>query len=122
MGFGVWKFLYNNVEYAKTHKCLLKIFPNKPKSTSTIHYNNLYVFNELDKINYVRNRIAHHEPICFGKPLCVDIHYVIYCYNSISQLFYWMGIDYKELLYGIDHMKEMCEKIKKFDFFQKKAF
>ena len=114
MGFGVWKFLYNNVEYAKTNKCLLKIFPNKPKSTAAIHYNNLYVFNELDKINYVRNRIAHHEPICFGKPLRIDIHYVMCCYYSILQLFYWMGIDCKELLYGIDHMNEMCEKIKKF--------
>lgn len=111
MGFGVWKFMYNNVQYAKTKKCLLKIFPNKPKSTPEIHYNNLYVFNELDRINYIRNRIAHHEPICFGKPLHIDIQYVKNCYHIIIQLFDWMDIDYKKLLYGIDHLNNAFGKI-----------
>lgn len=118
MGFGVWKFMYNNVQYAKTKKCLLKIFPNKPKSTPDIHYNNLYVFNELDRINYIRNRIAHHEPICFEKPLHIDIQYVKNCYHIIIQLFDWMDIDYKKLLYGIDHLNNAFGKI---IFFQKQA-
>ena len=114
MSFGVWKYLYSNVEFSKTNKCLLKIFPNKPKSTTTIHYNNQYVFNELDKINYIRNRIAHHEPICLDKPNRIDIQNITNCYNSILRLFFWMGIDYKKLMYGVDHVSKFFEKIKKF--------
>lgn len=112
MGFGVWKYLYSNVEYTKTNKCLLKIFPNKPKSTTTIHYNHQYVFNELDKINYIRNRIAHHEPICIDKPDRIAIQNITQCYNSIIQLFMWMGIDSKKLLYGVDHFSKFF-KMKK---------
>lgn len=114
MGFGVWKYLYSNIEYSKTNKCLLKIFPNKPKSTAVIHYNHLYVFNELDKINYIRNRIAHHEPICLDKPNCIDIHNITTCYNSIIQMFVWMNIDSQKLLYGVDHICKLFQIIKNF--------
>lgn len=112
MGFGLWKYMYNKVEFSLSHKCLLKVFPNKPKSSLHCHYNNLYVFYELDKINFIRNRIAHHEPICFGKKICIDIQCVLSCYNSIIQLFQWMDIDYNKLLYGIDHVNAISEKIK----------
>ncbi len=50
---------------------LLRIFPAKPTSTPTVQYNHRYVFNELERINRIRNRIAHHEPVCFslGNPI-----------------------------------------------------
>ena len=30
------------------------------------------------------------------------------------RLFEWMDIDYKKLLYGIDHVECICKRIKKF--------
>lgn len=79
MEFGVWKYMFNNVQYRLTGRCLLNIFPNKPISTKSNHYDNTYIYNELDKINTIRNRIAHHEPICFGRlyPIVTDTQSVI---------------------------------------------
>lgn len=67
MEFGVWKYMFANPQYRATGQILLKIFPNKPRSSAAIQYNNTFMFNELDGINILRNRIAHHEPICFAR-------------------------------------------------------
>lgn len=67
MEFGVWKYMFANPQYSATGQILLKIFPNKPRSSAAIQYNNTFMFNELDGINILRNRIAHHEPICFAR-------------------------------------------------------
>ena len=34
MEFGVWKFIFNNVQYRLTLRCLLEVFPYKPRSTA----------------------------------------------------------------------------------------
>ena len=114
MGFGVWKYMFNNAMYSLSGKCLLRVFPNKSKSSSTNKYNNTYIFNELDKINILRNRIAHHEPICFKKPAHIDTSTIKNCYDSIMTLFSWMNINHKNLLYGLDHIDDLLEKFKNF--------
>ena len=113
MEFGVWKYMFNNVQYRLTGRCLLNIFPDKPKSTQSCHYDNTFVYNDLDKINIFRNRIAHHEPICFGnvRPAIIDTQGVRDCYACIIRLFQWMSINTKDLLYGIDHVSTVCNKI-----------
>jgi len=73
-----------------------------------------YVFNELDKINTLRNRIAHHEPICF--PAHGNIIYTEYIRNEyvkILSLLEWLGIDSKKYLYGLDHVMVISDKIDK---------
>ncbi|MBQ6653352.1 MAG: Abi family protein, partial [Prevotella sp.] len=59
--FGIWKYMFSPVQYRVTGRTLLSIFPNKARSTPQVQYNHSYIFNELDKINTLRNRIAHHE-------------------------------------------------------------
>ncbi|MCQ2350622.1 MAG: Abi family protein [Paludibacteraceae bacterium] len=109
LDFGSWKYMFAKGQYKATGKCLLKIFPKKPKSTITFQYNNTYIFNELDKVNNLRNRIAHHEPICFThKSTHIDTSYITNEYNKIITLFKWMGIDNKSLLYGLDHIFKLC--------------
>ena len=51
MEFGVWKYMYSSLQYRVTGQCLLRAFPNKPRSSAAIQYNNTYIFNELDKVN-----------------------------------------------------------------------
>lgn len=75
MEFGLWKYMFANVQYRLSGRILLRIFPNKPKSSQRLRFDNTYVFGELDYINNLRNRIAHHEPICFGNPVCIDTFY-----------------------------------------------
>ncbi|MBQ2065488.1 MAG: Abi family protein [Paludibacteraceae bacterium] len=111
MEFGVWKFMFNNVHYRLTNRCLLRIFPNKPISTAQHQYDNTYVFGNLDTVNQIRNRIAHHEPICFGATGGIDTNRVLYCYIIIMQLFQWMGINANALLYGLDHVGSVSSKI-----------
>jgi hypothetical protein len=69
-------------------------------------------FNELDGINILRNRIAHHEPICFAlrQPI-IGTSYILNAYQKLHTLFMWLGIDSHSLLYGLDHVQQVCNKI-----------
>ena len=112
MEFGVWKYMYSPLQFRLTKQCLLKVFPNKPKSSSIIQYNNSYIYNELDKVNSLRNRIAHHEPVCFRhKNPIVDTSYILNEYQKIQTLFSWMEIDARSMLYGLDHVHNVCARI-----------
>ena len=112
MEFGIWKYMFATPQFRATNRILLKVFPNKPKTTRTKQYNHTFFFNELDHVNSLRNRIAHHEPICFPTGFAViDTSYIRNAYSDILRLFSWMGIDGKSLLYGLDHVLEICDKI-----------
>ena len=112
MEFGVWKYMFANQQYRVTGRVLLSIFPNKPRSTAQCQYNNTYMFNELDGINILRNRIAHHEPICFAlRQPSIGTSYILNAYQQLHTLFLWMGIDSHSLLYGLDHVQQVCRKI-----------
>lgn len=112
MEFGVWKYMFSTTQYRATGRTLLQVFPGKPKTTPSMQYNNLFIFNELDAVNRLRNRIAHHEPICFLQSNdVISTTYLRGCYNRIVTLFSWMGISSKELLFGMDHVLALCQRI-----------
>ncbi len=112
LGFGFWRFMFAQNQYNATNRILLQVFPSKPTSTPTLQYNHTYIFNQLAKLNDIRNRIAHHEPICFlpGQPI-KNTTYARQHYNLILQLFQWMQIDEAALLYGLDHINTVCNEI-----------
>lgn len=114
MEFGVWKFMFNNVQYRLSGRHLLSIFPNKPKTTPQLRIDNSKIFLELDYINNIRNRIAHHKPICFGNPICVSDTYAQSNYNRMKRIFLWMGVDSRQLLYGMDNVEKKCFEIMNF--------
>ena len=60
------------------------------------------------------NRIAHHEPLCFptGQNV-INTGYIRGEYQKIQTLFSWMGIDSGYMLYGLDHVIKVCDKIDK---------
>lgn len=112
MEFGVWKHMFSREQFAATGRCLLTVFPHKPTSTPTMQYNHTYMFNELDKVNTLRNRIAHHEPICFALGASqIDTTYIISQYERVHRLFAWMGYDSESMLYGLDHVRKVCAEI-----------
>lgn len=112
MEFGIWKYMFSPIQYRVTGQNLLSIFPEKPRSSREMQYNQTYIFNELDKVNSLRNRIAHHETVCFATNTSViDMSYVINIYTKIKTLFSWMGIDSNSLLYGLDHIDRVCNQI-----------
>jgi hypothetical protein len=112
MEFGIWKYMVANPQYRVTGRRLLRVFPNKPRSSAEMQYNNSFIFNELDGINILRNRIAHHEPICFlRRQPQIGTSYILNAYQTIHKLFLWMGIDSHSLLYGLDHVQQVCKRI-----------
>ena len=111
MEFGVWKYMFSNVQYQLTNQVPLDIFPNKPTSTPRANYDNTYVFGELNFINKLRNRIAHHEPICFNNTGAIDTSYALNRYTRMLTLFQWMDVDGPSLLFGLDHVGAVCSKI-----------
>lgn len=112
LGFGFWRYLFAPNQYQTAGRTLLRIFPARPRSSATMQYNNLFVFNQLAQINEIRNRVAHHEPICFLNGRTVkDTIFVRQHYASILQLFQWMSIDEAALLYGLDHINRVCATI-----------
>ena len=112
MDFGFWRYLFAQPQFHAAGHSLLRIFPAKPKSSSSMQYNNTYVFNELEKINFIRNRIAHHEPICFkSRQSVIDTTYTKQHYRLILDLFNWLQINERELLYGLDHVNSIVNKI-----------
>lgn len=112
MEFGIWKYMFSSPQFRASGRILLRIFPNKSSSTRDIQYNNTFVFNELDHLNSLRNRIAHHEPICFPTGLAtITTSYIELVYEKIIRLFKWLGIDADKYLYGLDHIQQVCKKI-----------
>ena len=112
LGFGFWRYLFANHQFAAAGRTLLHIFPDKPRSNPVIQYNQAFIFNRLAEINVIRNRIAHHEPICFTPGMGIkNTDYARYRYMVIMQLFQWMGVNEAALLFGLDHIISVCDKI-----------
>lgn len=112
LGFGFWRYLFSAHQYRAGGQSLLQIFKCRPTSTPAQQYNASFVFQQLKSINNIRNRVAHHEPVCFtSRQSEIDTVYVRKSYHQIGQLFRWMGINESSLLYGLDHIRTVCDEI-----------
>jgi hypothetical protein len=110
--FGFWRYLFAQPQFFAGGQSLLKIFPSKPTSTPAFQYNHTYIFNQPKLVNDFRNRIAHHEPICFQPGVAtINTTNALQHYNLILQLFQWMNINESTLLYGLDHVSSLCNEI-----------
>ena len=112
LGFGFWRFMFARQQYRVAGQTLMRIFPNKPTSTPQQQYNNHYVFAQLKQINDLRNRFAHHEPVCFqiGQPV-INTVLANDHYKMILEMFNWLDIDEREMLYGLDHVDNIIDRI-----------
>ncbi|MGI9192742.1 MAG: Abi family protein [Chitinophagaceae bacterium] len=114
LGFGFWRFMFAKNQYNATGRVLLNVFPLKPTSTVEVQYNHNFIYQQLASLNEIRNRLAHHEPICFKPGQSIkDTTYARLHYNLIVQLFQWMNINSKSLLYGLNHIETICDEIDK---------
>lgn len=112
LSFGTWKHMFASPQFNATGKRLMSVFPQKPQSVRTLIINQRSIYKDLGNINVLRNRIAHHEPICFNKAKNqIDTTYIRDKYSQIMRLYGWMGIDSGALLYGLDHVMRTCDQI-----------
>lgn len=80
--------------------------PNLPP-----HFNQNYVYQKLDRINSIRNRVAHHEPVCFDFGHAINSTYVRTHFQHILDVIDWMNINSKQLFYGVDGVLKEAECI-----------
>jgi hypothetical protein len=104
--FGFWTHQFNSKHFQASGSTLLKIFPTRPFAT-----NHTAIFNILSGINRLRNRIAHHEPICFEKPVDISACYATKQYQQILEVMQWLGINTPSFLFGIDRVLQEANSI-----------
>ena len=106
LSFGTWKFMFAGNQFQAGGSTLLEIFPRIP-----IQINQSVVYEKLNQINSIRNRVAHYEPICFGIGNTVNTQYVRTRFQHIVDLVDWMGLDSKQLFYGINKVLKEADLI-----------
>ena len=97
VSFGFWSHLFTRQPYRLGGQNLLRIFPNR-----TTGLGQRAIFNELMSIKTFRNRIAHHEAICFNASGVIDISNTQDKYQLILKYIHFLGYDSNHLLWGID--------------------
>lgn len=107
LSFGFWTYQFATKQYAAAGSTLLEIFQDRPFGTRQKE-----VFKILVKINDIRNRIAHYEPICFDKNTGnISTLFVEKRYNLILEILQWLGCKPARILYGIDNVPKGIENI-----------
>ena len=79
----------------------MRIFPNRVAGLGQ-----RAVFNELQEIKTFRNRIAHHEAICFDDNGNIDLSRTHSKYALILKYLDFLGYNSNHLFYGIDIMPD----------------
>ena len=85
--FGFWTYLFTKRNYRLGGKTLLQIFPNRPKGTMQRK-----VYEDITRIREFRNRVAHHEPICFNSDGQIDLNYIQTQYMLIKDYLTYLGV------------------------------
>ena len=106
LSLGIWTFLFSRNCYKNSGKTLLQIFPNRAHGL-----NQKDIYADLDKIRTFRNRIAHHEPLCFDRFGTINLVYVREIYTLIIRYIDFLGYRSNELLYSVETPLSTIEKI-----------
>jgi hypothetical protein len=107
LSLGIWTFMFSRNCYKNAGKTLLQIFPNKARGL-----NQKDIYDDLDRIRLFRNRIAHHEPLCFNRMGKIHVDYVRDIYDLITKYVEFLGYRTNELFYGVETPVSTIEKIK----------
>lgn len=105
LNFGFWSYAFGAKEFPAAGSTLLRIFPKRPHNT-----NRADVFEKLRQINDVRNRIAHHDSLCFEGEK-ISTWKVESAYHHATDLLAWLGLDKTVFLKDIDFVMEEIQYI-----------
>ena len=97
VSFGFWTHMFTQKPFRLGGQNLLRIFPNR-----TMGLGQRAIFNELMEIKTFRNRIAHHETVCFDKDGNIDMTMTVAKYELILKYIHFLGYQSSHLFWGID--------------------
>lgn len=101
VSFGFWPYLFTKKPYKLGGQNLLQIFPNRSKGV-----NQRKVYNDLQEIKNFRNRIAHHEPICFNASGDLDLSGASNQFNLLNTYISYLGYSRADLCQDMDIMPD----------------
>ena len=101
VSFGFWTHLFSRRPFALGGQSLLKIFPTKTKGLGQ-----RVIYNELNDIKSFRNRIAHHEAICFDNSGVKSTLPAKEKYALVRKYVQFLGYPETHLYYGLDVLPE----------------
>lgn len=101
VSFGFWTYMFTKVPFRLGGQSILHIFPARQTGVGQ-----KAIYKELQQIKNFRNRIAHHEPICFDATGCKSMMYAQTHYMLILKYIAFLGYDKEELLFGLDVMPD----------------
>lgn len=93
LNFGFWRYMFTEAQMNAMNYVCMNIFSQAPSGTT---YDD--IFKQLVIVNELRNRIAHHEPLCFEYNK-ISTKKIVEQINTIKILFQFMNVDNNELLY-----------------------
>ena len=108
LSFGFWTYLFTKRNYRIGGKTLLQIFPNKKKGLSQAD-----IYKELTEIREFRNRIAHHEPVCFDKGPVISTKHARYIYGLIKEYIKYLGYDANKVLKIVEKPDRVLNEIER---------
>lgn len=103
--FGFWTHLFSRKPFALGGQSLLHIFPAKAKGLGQ-----RVIYNELRRIKAFRNRIAHHEAICFDSTGVKCTIPAKESYAMVIKYIQYMGYPEGHLYYGLDVLPDVILK------------
>lgn len=103
---GFWTKLFSKKRYKRGGKTLLQIFPNKKKGKSQAD-----IYKDLTHIREFRNRIAHHEPICFDGSGNISTAFARSHYQLICDYIYYMGQQPENVIQWSEKPDDILNKI-----------
>jgi hypothetical protein len=108
LSFGFWTTLFDRSPFRAGGQKIHTIFTDRP-----VGINQRRINHELDKIRQFRNRIAHHQPLCFNANDEVDLSYPEERYRLILQYTHWLGYGQSTIYHGLDQLHPIFTKIEK---------
>ena len=94
---GFWTHLFSRRPFALGGQTLLQIFPARTRGLGQ-----RAIYNELQTIKGFRNRIAHHEPICFDATGAKNTQLVNAFYALVIKYVQFLGYSEAHLYFGLD--------------------
>lgn len=95
--FGFWTHLFSRRPFALGGQSLLQVFPSRTKGLGQ-----RAIYNELQDVKTFRNRIAHHEAICFDTAGAKNTAQVRANYALVIKYIQFLGYQETHLYYGLD--------------------
>lgn len=95
--FGFWTYLFTKKPFRLGGQSLLKVFPAR-----TPGLGQRAIYNELQDIKNFRNKIAHHEAICFDSTGQKSVALAKDSYALILKYINFLGYAENHLYFGLD--------------------